>query len=109
MSVRLGFLGGPSGIGASCVLVQAGEVRVVVDCGIRQGRGDALPDLRTLQDALDGAAPDAVVLTHAHLDHSGALPVLARAFPGVPIVATRPTADLVRILLLDALKVMSPS
>lgn len=104
--LRLGFFGGASGIGASCLLVQLGSLKIVVDCGIRQARGETLPDLRGLQDTLDGGAPDVVVLTHAHLDHSGALPVLLRAWPGVRVLATRPTADLVRILLHDAVRVM---
>jgi uncharacterized protein len=104
--LRLGFFGGASGIGASCVLVQSGHTRIVVDCGIRQARGESLPDLRGLQDSLGNEPPDAVVLTHAHLDHSGALPVLLRQWPDLRVITTRPTADLVRILLHDAVRVM---
>jgi uncharacterized protein len=106
MSMSLGFFGGASGIGASCVLVRGASFCAVVDCGIRQARGETLPDLSGLQDALGGGRPDVIVLTHAHLDHSGALPVLHRTWPEVPIVTTTATAALVRILLQDALKVM---
>ena len=88
------------------MLVVLDGFRAVVDCGIRQARGETLPDLQILQTALGGETPDVVVLTHAHLDHCGALPVLRRAFPKVPIVTTRATAELVRILLHDAVKVM---
>ncbi len=104
--MEITFLGGASGIGASCVLVEDGALRLVVDCGIRQSRGETLPDLATLQSRLGGTSPTALVLTHAHLDHTGALPVFCGAFPGVPVITTRPTADLVRILLRDALKIM---
>lgn len=52
MSLSLGFFGGASGIGASCVLVRSDDFRAVVDCGIRQARGETLPDLFGLQDAL---------------------------------------------------------
>jgi Cft2 family RNA processing exonuclease len=99
-------MGGASGIGASCVLVEVGELRAVVDCGIRQARGERLPELRTLQQRLGERGPDAIVLTHAHIDHSGALPVLHGAWPRAPIVTTPATAALIRILLLDALKIM---
>ncbi len=104
--IRLGFLGGASAIGASSVFVEMDGLRVVVDAGIRQARGETLPDFRTLQESLGPAVPDAFVLTHAHLDHSGALPVLVRTWPTVPLIATQATADLVRILLLDSLKIM---
>ncbi len=106
MGIRLGFLGGASAIGASCVFVDLDGFRVVVDAGIRQARGETLPDLRALQESLGQETPDAFVLTHAHLDHSGALPLLVRAWPSVTLVATSATADLVRILLLDSLKIM---
>ncbi len=52
MSLSLGFFGGASGIGASCGLVRSDDFRAVVDCGIRQARGETLPDLFGLQDAL---------------------------------------------------------
>ncbi len=104
--LHLGFFGGASGIGASCLLVHSGRSSVVIDCGIRQSRGETLPDLRGLQDTLGGEAPEVVVLTHAHLDHSGALPILLRQWPALRVITTRPTADLVRILLHDAVRVM---
>ena len=103
--IRLHFLGGADSIGASATLVEIGEARLLVDCGIRLGAsgGDALPDL----DRVRQAGPcDAIVLTHAHLDHSGALPVIARNLPGVPIYCTPPTADLMRILLRNSAGLM---
>ncbi|MEW6741825.1 MAG: putative dsRNA-binding protein [Planctomycetota bacterium] len=102
-SIHITFLGGASHIGASSALVQVGENRLLIDCGVRFRQGDALPDF----DALAGGKLAAVLVTHAHSDHSGALPVLHEAYPGTPIYATPPTIDLVTILQRDALKLMS--
>jgi Cft2 family RNA processing exonuclease/dsRNA-specific ribonuclease len=100
--LKLGFLGGASAIGASCTLIEAGDAALLVDCGVRFRTGDALPDL----DELSGRRLDAVVLTHAHSDHSGALPLLHAAFPDTPVYLTPPTADLIGILQRDALRIM---
>ena len=101
--MRLHVLGGGSEVGASMMLVEAGASRLVVDCGIRMGAsGSALPDLAGL-----GSGPvDAIVLTHAHMDHCGALPLLHASMQRVPIFATPATKELVRVMLGDALRVM---
>jgi Cft2 family RNA processing exonuclease len=100
------FLGGADEIGASCVLVSTGGVKVLVDCGLRPDAegAAALPDLEAL--AQEGG-PDAIVVTHAHLDHSGALPVASDFFPTAPVYATVATVRLLGILLADAVKVMA--
>jgi Cft2 family RNA processing exonuclease len=76
---------------------------VLVDSGIRpKGAGEeSLPDLA----ALANNPPDAVVLTHAHLDHVGALPLVRRAFPHVPIFATAATARIAKLVMKDAARV----
>ncbi len=98
------FLGGASGIGASCTLVQLGEQWVLVDAGVRMDAGaDRLPDLAALQ----GKSLAAIFVTHAHADHIGALPLVHQDFPTVPIYASRATMLLMEVMLNDALQVMA--
>jgi Cft2 family RNA processing exonuclease len=104
-AMKLYFLGGADEVGASCLLVEAAGRRILVDAGIRMGSAatDRLPDLARASD-LGGL--DAILVTHAHLDHTGALPLVHGAFPRADILMTAPTLGLLRILLLDALKIM---
>lgn len=102
-TIEISFLGGASAIGASCTLVRVGDAAVLVDCGVRYAGPSALPDLAPLADV----SVDAVLLTHAHLDHSGGLPVISEACSGAPVFATPPTIDLVAILWRDALRLMN--
>ena len=103
-SMKISFLGGTDEIGASSLLLEVSGTRILVDCGIRLGSRDALPDLDLISEA---GGVDAVVVTHGHLDHIGALPVLHRGFPDTPIYATPPTIGLAEIMLRDAAKLMS--
>lgn len=104
LKMQLTFSGGADSIGASCTLVEIGETSLLVDCGIRMNAPDRpLPDL----SALSGKHLDAVLLTHAHTDHSGALPLLCDAFPSVPVFATPPTIDLISILFNDSIRIMA--
>ena len=102
-SIELSFLGGATTIGASCTLIRVGDTSLIVDCGVRYGGSSPLPDLAPLAET----AVDGVLLTHAHMDHSGGLPVLIEACPAAPVLATPPTIDLVAILLKDALRLMN--
>ena len=81
-------------------LLTVGRTRVLLDCGLYQGRRDESEKRnRTLK--VDPTSVDAVVLSHAHVDHSGSLPTLVkRGFRG-RIFATHATADLAEILLRD--------
>jgi Cft2 family RNA processing exonuclease len=98
------FLGGASGVGASCLAVQSAGQWFVVDAGVRVDRNaDPLPDLAFLEDK----AVKAIFVTHAHSDHIGALPLLFQAFPRVPIFASRATALLMEVMLADAVKIMA--
>ena len=99
--MRLQFLGATGTVTGSKYLVTAGAARVLVDCGLFQG----YKPLRLRNWAplpLDPARIDAVVLTHAHIDHSGYLPLLARnGFRG-KAWCTPATLELCRILLPDS-------
>ncbi|MCZ6793806.1 MAG: MBL fold metallo-hydrolase [Planctomycetota bacterium] len=103
--MNLLFLGGAENIGASCALLELQDRRWVVDCGVRlKGSGDErLPELARLED---GGPPSAIFVTHAHLDHIGALPVLHQRYPLTTIYATPPTIELTRVQLLDSLRIM---
>lgn len=101
--MQIQFLGGASGVGATCQLVALGGRHVLVDAGVRMDGGDRLPDLA----ALDGVHLDAILVTHAHADHIGALPLVADRFPGVPIYATAATLRLMEVMLGDAVRVMA--
>ncbi|MGO8748618.1 MAG: putative dsRNA-binding protein [Thermoguttaceae bacterium] len=102
-SIEVSFLGGATTIGASCTLIRVGDTSLVVDCGVRYSGSSALPDLAPLTET----TVDAVLVTHAHMDHSGGLPVISEACRGAPVLATPPTIDLVAILLKDALRLMN--
>jgi Cft2 family RNA processing exonuclease len=83
--------------------VEVAGRKLVVDCGIRLSGPDPLPWMQPIQDA--GGA-DAILLTHAHLDHCGALPLLVQT-EQVPLYMTPPTRHLMRIMLQDSLKIMA--
>lgn len=98
---RVRFLGGAGTVTGSRFLIEAGGTTILVDCGLYQG----IKELRLRNWAKLPFAPeslDAVVLTHAHIDHSGFLPVLVREGFRGPIYATAPTVDLCGILLPDS-------
>lgn len=100
-TLGLRFLGGVSTVTGSRYLFEHGGRRLLVDCGMFQGYKQLRQrNWNPLQ--IEPRAIDAVVLTHAHIDHSGWLPILVReGFKG-PIFATTATCDLARILLADA-------
>lgn len=99
--MRLRFLGATSTVTGSRFLVESKEAAVLVDCGLFQG----FKPLRLRNWApfpVEPAAIDAVILTHAHLDHSGYLPLLVKnGFRG-PIYSSRATHELCAILLPDS-------
>jgi metallo-beta-lactamase family protein len=95
------ILGAAGTVTGSKHLVSAGERRVLLDCGLFQGL-KALRERNWQPLPLDPATLDAVVLSHAHIDHSGALPLLVRRGFRGPIHCTPATADLLEVLLLDA-------
>ena len=99
--MEIEFLGATGTVTGSKYLVRSATGQVLVDCGLFQGVKDWR--LRNRQPLpFDPASIDAVVLTHAHLDHTGYLPVLVRdGFRG-PVFCTAATRDLASIILLDS-------
>lgn len=95
------FHGAAREVTGSCFLVHCGDRQLLVDCGLIQGApADEARNRRSFP--FDPARLDAVVLTHAHLDHSGRLPLLVKAGFRGPIHTHRATRDLCRIMLTDA-------
>lgn len=105
MGIELQFQGAAGEVTGSCHLLTVGTRRILLDCGQIQGGRDE--DLRNaLPFAFDASGVDALVLSHAHIDHCGRLPLLVkRGFQG-RIHTTPATAQLLRIMLEDSLKLM---
>lgn len=98
--MRIQFLGATDTVTGSKYLVESGRSRVLVDCGLFQGYKQLR--LRNWNELpVPPASIDAVVLTHAHIDHSGYLPLLARSGFRGPVICTPATYELCRILLPD--------
>jgi metallo-beta-lactamase family protein len=103
MDVRVKFLGGAKSVTGSKYLLEIGHKRLLVDCGLFQG----LKELRLRNWAefpIDATSVDAIVLTHAHIDHSGYLPRIVKDGFSGPIYCTEATASLLEIMLKDAAK-----
>jgi KH/beta-lactamase-domain protein len=106
--VRITALGGFQEVGRSAILVQTRESNVLLDCGINPGSTNSLnafPRLDIPQFDLD--ALDAVVISHAHLDHCGFLPFLFKYGYDGPVYCSAPTSSLMTLLQLDYLDVMN--
>jgi metallo-beta-lactamase family protein len=103
VAISIQFLGAAGCVTGSQFLVTVGDRRVLVDCGMFQGSPQEVERNR-MPFAFDPATLDALLLTHAHLDHCGRTPALTRAGCDGPILATRATVDLTEIVLRDSAK-----
>jgi metallo-beta-lactamase family protein len=101
MNVRLHFHGAAGGVTGSCFRLQTPRASVLVDCGLFQGP-KTLKELNYRRFPFDPKSIAAVLLTHAHVDHSGLLPKLMLAGFRGPIHATAGTRDLCAVMLPDA-------
>jgi metallo-beta-lactamase family protein len=99
--VRLSFHGAAETVTGSKYLLEADGARVLIDCGLFQGL-KRLRELNWQHQPFDAAGIQGVVLTHAHIDHSGQLPLLVKQGFRGPIYCTGATAELTEILLLDS-------
>ena len=96
--MKLHFLGAAHEVTGSCTLLETAHHRILIDCGMEQG-ADTYENVPL---PLSPGEIDAILLTHAHIDHSGRIPMLvAQGFSG-PIFTTGATAALCRIMLMDS-------
>ena len=103
MKIRLGFYGAAGNVTGSCYLLRANGKNILIDCGLYQEHH--LKDRNWGQFPLQPSEIDAVVLTHAHLDHCGRLPRLVKEGFRGPIYSTSPTAEIARIVMDDCGKI----
>lgn len=99
--MKLSFHGAARTVTGSCHLVQAAGRRILIDCGLLQG-GREIEAHNAEPFGFDPAAIDIVLLTHAHLDHCGRLPLLVKQGFRGEIIATAATRELARLVMLDS-------
>ncbi len=104
--IRLSYLGSGRQVGRSCILLQTNESRVLLDCGIDpSGNDDQYPMLEAPEFNIQEL--DAVIISHAHLDHVGFLPYLFKYGYRGPVYCTEPTRDVMALSLIDFVKIMN--
>jgi uncharacterized protein len=105
--LQVAVLGGGRSIGGSCVLITAGDTRLLIDAGTRPtGRSIAEMAPERIDQAVAGPL-HGIVVTHAHNDHAGWVPALLIDQPGIPVFATSATAALLAMMWLDSAKVLA--
>ena len=101
MTLDIQFLGAAGEVTGSCHLIRAGNKQILLDCGLIQGT--RLDEARNKEPfPFEPGSIDAVILSHAHIDHSGRLPMLVKAGFKGPVYTHNATADLCGIMLKDA-------
>ncbi|MBA7693094.1 Ribonuclease [subsurface metagenome] len=103
MSIQLQFLGAAQNVTGSSYLLEVDSSKILVDCGLYQEREFRSRNWHPFP--VDPKGIDAVLLTHAHLDHCGLLPKLAREGFAGKIICTRPTEEIVKIVLSDSARI----
>ena len=104
MAATLTFLGAAGSVTGSRYLLESGRTRILVDCGLCQERDNLCHNWDPFP--VPPSSISAVLLTHAHLDHSGWLPrLVSQGFSG-RILCTAPTIDIARLLLMDSARIM---
>ncbi len=103
--VRITFLGGARQVGRSCMLLQTPESRVLIDCGLNVAAPEdsMYPFFNAPEFRINEL--DAVIVTHAHLDHCGVVPMLFKFGYEGPVYCTEPTRDVMALLCLDYIQV----
>jgi len=102
--VRLSYLGSARQVGRSCILLQTPESRVMLDCGVDVASDQhPYPYLEAPEFNINDL--DAVIVSHAHVDHSGFVPYLFKYGYRGPVYCTEPTRDVMSLMLLDFVKI----
>ena len=103
--IRIAFLGAARQVGRTCFLLQTPESRIIIDCGIDPSKDgtESYPYLDAPEFNIGEI--DAVIVTHAHLDHSGLVPYLYKYGYEGPVYCTLPTRDTMSLLQLDMVKI----
>ncbi len=99
--MQVQFLGAAKTVTGSCYMIEACGARFAVDCGMHQGN-KAIEERNFNTDLYDAARIDFILMTHAHIDHSGLLPRMVKDGFNKPIYCTAPTLNLLEIMLLDS-------
>ncbi|MEI8191458.1 MAG: MBL fold metallo-hydrolase, partial [candidate division NC10 bacterium] len=101
MGLKISFYGAAGGVTGSRHVLETGEARVLMDCGMFQGhRRESIERNKNLP--FRPRELDAVLLSHAHIDHSGGLPLLSKAGAEAPIHCTGATQELCGIMIMDS-------
>ncbi|HJO01737.1 MAG: beta-CASP ribonuclease aCPSF1 [Candidatus Woesearchaeota archaeon] len=102
--IRISYLGGARQVGRSCLFLQTPESRVLLDCGVDvASEQHPYPHLEAPEFNINDL--DAVIVTHAHVDHSGFIPYLFKYGYRGPVYCTEPTRDIMSLMLLDYVKI----
>lgn len=99
--MKIRFCGAAETVTGSCHMLECGDRKILIDCGMRQGQ-DKKGELGEDKFLFNAAEIDAVLLTHAHIDHSGLIPLLAKRGYKGPVMCTSATEQLSTIMLPDA-------
>ncbi|MCH9697683.1 MAG: MBL fold metallo-hydrolase [Gammaproteobacteria bacterium] len=99
--MKLSFHGAAQGVTGSCHLLEVGDQRILIDCGLFQG-GREIEEENHSSFGFDPATINFVLLTHAHLDHCGRLPLLVKQGFRGEIITTSATLELSRVIMLDS-------
>jgi predicted metal-dependent RNase len=105
--MKVKFYGAAGEVGRSCILIESNQTKVLLDCGVKLGHEERKEEYPLIDDS-ELKTIDAIVLSHTHLDHSGYIPhVLSTGWNGF-IYATKPTIEIVNLLLADYVRISNP-